>query len=211
VGASGAGKTTCANLLMRFWDPQVGTLRIGGCDLRDLPLEALRRKVTLVPQDVYLFNGSVADNIRMGRPEASQVEIERAARLAQAHDFIAALPKGYDTPCGERGTRLSGGQRQRIAIARAFLREAPVLIMDEAVSNLDTESEQALRAAMNEVRRGRTVLIIAHRPSTIRSADRILMIDGGHIVEDGTHEALLAKGGAYARLIAAKEQEEGAA
>ena len=211
VGASGAGKTTCANLLMRFWDPQQGTVRIGGCDIRDLSLEALRRQVALVPQDVYLFNGSVADNIRLGRPEASDAEIERAARLAQAHDFIAALPRGYATPCGERGARLSGGQRQRIAIARAFLRDAPVLIMDEAVSNLDTESEAALRHAMHEVRRGRTVLIIAHRPSTIRSAERILLIEDGRIGEDGSHEALLAKGGAYARLILALEQEERAA
>jgi ATP-binding cassette, subfamily C, bacterial CydC len=211
VGASGAGKTTCANLLMRFWDPQSGRISIGGCDIRDLPIEALRRKVTLVPQDVHLFNGTVADNIRLGWPEAGDAEVERAARLAQAHDFIAALPKGYDTPCGERGTRLSGGQRQRIAIARAFLRDAPVLVMDEAVSNLDSESEEALHAAMNEVRRGRTVLIIAHRPSTIRTADRILMLDGGRIVEDGTHAELLAKGGPYARLIVAKERDEAAA
>ena len=207
VGESGAGKTTCANLLMRFWDPQRGAVRVGGCDMRELPIEALRRKVTLVQQDVYLFNGTVADNIRLGRADATDVEIERAAKLAQAHDFILALPKGYQTPCGERGTRLSGGQRQRIAIARAFLRDAPVLIMDEAVSNLDTESELALRQAMNEVRRGRTVLIIAHRPSTIRSADRILMLESGHIVEEGTHDELLARGGAYAGLIHAKEQE----
>jgi ATP-binding cassette, subfamily C, bacterial CydC len=210
VGESGAGKTTCANLLMRFWDPNSGTIRVGGCDIRDLAIEALRRKVTLVPQDVYLFNGSVADNIRLGRPDASDAEIERAARLAQAHDFIAALPQAYTTPCGERGTRLSGGQRQRIAIARAFLRDAPVLIMDEAVSNLDTESEEALRAAMTEVRRGRTVMIIAHRPSTIRSADRILMLEGGRIVEDGTYEALLARGGAFARLVLSKAKEEAA-
>jgi ATP-binding cassette, subfamily C, bacterial CydC len=207
VGESGAGKTTCANLLMRFWDPQRGKVSVGGCDIRDLPIEALRRKITLVAQDVYLFNGTVADNIRLGRPDATDIEIERAARLAQAHEFIASLPKGYATPCGERGTRLSGGQRQRIAIARAFLRDAPVLIMDEAVSNLDTENELALRQAMNEVRRGRTVLIIAHRPSTIRGADRILVLEDGRIVEEGTHEALLAKGGAYTRLIQAKEQE----
>jgi ATP-binding cassette subfamily C protein CydCD len=211
VGSSGVGKSTCANLLMRFWDPQSGTVRIGGCDIRDLSLDALRRQVALVQQDVYLFNGLVADNIRLGRPDATATEIERAATLAQAHDFILALPKGYDTPCGERGTRLSGGQRQRIAIARAFLRDAPVLIMDEAVSNLDTESEAALRGAMNEVRRGRTVLIIAHRPSTIRSAERILLIEDGRIAEDGSHEALLAKGDAYARLILALEQEERAA
>jgi ATP-binding cassette subfamily C protein CydCD len=207
VGESGAGKTTCANLLMRFWDPQRGKVSVGGCDIRDLPIEALRRKITLLAQDVYLFNGTIADNIRLGRPDATDIEIERAARLAQAHEFIAALPKGYATPCGERGTRLSGGQRQRIAIARAFLRDAPVLIMDEAVSNLDTENELALRQAMNEVRRGRTVLIIAHRPSTIRGADRILVLEDGRIVEEGTHEVLLAKGGAYTRLIQAKEQE----
>jgi ATP-binding cassette, subfamily C, bacterial CydC len=205
VGESGAGKTTCANLLMRFWDPQHGTIRVGGCDMRDLPIETLRRKVTLVAQDVFLFNGTIADNIRLGRPDASDVEIERAARLAQAHEFIASLPKGYATPCGERGTRLSGGQRQRIAISRAFLRDAPVLIMDEAVSNLDTENELALRQAMNEVRRGRTVLIIAHRPSTIRSADRILMIEDGRIVEQGSHDELIAHGGAYARLVQSKE------
>jgi ATP-binding cassette subfamily C protein CydC len=211
VGASGAGKTTCANLLMRFWDPQGGAVRIGGCDIRDLSLDALRRQVALVQQDVYLFNGTVADNIRLGRPEASDAEIERAARLAQAHDFVMALPKAYATPCGERGTRLSGGQRQRVAIARAFLRDAPVLIMDEAVSNLDSESEAALRGAMNEVRRGRTVLIVAHRPSTIRSADRILLIEDGRIAEDGSHEQLLAKGGAYARLFVALEREEHAA
>jgi len=192
---------------MRFWDPDAGVIRIGGCDIRELPVDALRRKVTLVPQDVYLFNGSVADNIRLGRPDASEPEIERAARLAQAHEFIAALPQGYATPCGERGTRLSGGQRQRIAIARAFVRDAPVLIMDEAVSNLDTESEEALRRAMEEVRRSRTVLIIAHRPSTIRSADRVLMLAGGRIVEQGTYDALLAKGGAFARLVLAREQE----
>ncbi len=208
VGQSGAGKTTCANLLLRFWDPQEGAIRIGGCGLDELSLGELRRVVTLVPQDVFLFNGTIADNIRLGRPEASDAEIERAARLAQAHDFITALPKAYAEPCGERGARLSGGQRQRIAIARAFLRDAPVLVMDEAVSNLDTESEEALRRAMEQVRRGRTVLIIAHRPSTIRSADRVLMIEEGRIVEAGAPAELLAKGGAYARLIAAKEQEE---
>ena len=206
VGSSGAGKTTCASLLMRFWDAGTGTVRVGGCDVRDVPLDLLRRNVTLVPQDVYLFNGSVADNIRLGRPDATPAEIERAAALAQAHDFIAALPQGYDTKCGERGALLSGGQRQRIAIARAFLRDAPVLIMDEAVSNLDTENERALHAAMSEVRRGRTVLIIAHRPSTIRSADRILVLENGRIAESGTHDDLLAQGGAYARLIRSQAQ-----
>ncbi len=206
VGTSGAGKTTCANLLMRFWDSKEGTIRVGGSNVRDLPIDELRKKVTLVPQDVYLFTGSIADNICLGRPEATRAEIEQAARLAQAHDFITALPNGYDTPCGERGLRLSGGQRQRIAIARAFLRDAPVLIMDEAVSNLDTENELALQTALREIRKSRTVLIIAHRPSTIRSADRILMLENGKIVEQGTHSELLSLNGSYARLIAEEPQ-----
>ena len=210
VGRSGAGKTTCANLLLRFWEVEDGAIRIGAHDIRTLPLATLRRLVTVVPQDVYLFNGTIADNIRLGRPDATPAEIERAARLAQAHSFIAALPQGYDTPCGERGTRLSGGQRQRIAIARAFLRDAPILILDEAVSNLDTENEMALQSALNEIRRGRTVMIIAHRPSTIRSAERILMLEHGRIVEEGTDAALMAKNGAYAALLAEKRETAGA-
>jgi ATP-binding cassette, subfamily C, bacterial CydC len=205
VGRSGAGKSTCANLLMRFWDTDAGHVTIGGVNLRDLPLATLRKLVAAVPQDVHLFNETVADNIRLGRPDATQEEVERAAQLAQAHAFIIALPQGYGTPCGERGVRLSGGQRQRLAIARAFLRDAPILILDEAVSNLDTENEQALQAAMDEVRRDRTVLVIAHRLSTIRAADRVLVLDEGRVIEQGTHDALLAAGGTYARIVAASD------
>ncbi|MBS0220172.1 MAG: ABC transporter ATP-binding protein [Proteobacteria bacterium] len=205
VGRSGAGKSTCANLLLRFWDAGTGRITIGGRDIRDLPLSVLRKLVAFVPQDVHLFNETVADNIRLGLPDAPMASVERAARLAQAHDFIADLPAGYDTICGERGARLSGGQRQRIAIARALLVGAPILVLDEASSSLDTENERALQTAMDEVRRDRAVLVIAHRPSTIRSADRVVVLDGGRIVEQGAPADLLARGGLYADLVASPE------
>jgi ABC-type multidrug transport system fused ATPase/permease subunit len=202
VGRSGAGKSTCANLLLRFWDPTAGVVELGGHDLRSLPTETLRSLVTLVPQDVYLFNATVADNIRLGRPDASDAEVLDAARAAYAHEFIEALPDGYRTTCGERGAHLSGGQRQRIAIARALLGNAPVVIMDEAVSNLDTESERAVQEAAASVRQGRTTLLIAHRLSTIRSADRVILLGDGVVVDTGPHDELLGRCAAYRELLA---------
>jgi ATP-binding cassette subfamily C protein CydC len=207
VGRSGAGKTSCVNLLVRFWDPLQGRITIGGVDIRAIPISALRSLVAVVPQDVHLFDASIADNIRLGNPDASAEVVREAARLAQADQFVSALPDGYETLCGERGARLSGGQRQRIAIARAFLRNAPILVMDEAVSNLDTENEHALQAAIAQLRRDRTVLIVAHRPSTIRGADRIVVLEDGAVAEEGRHEDLVGRGGAYSRFLAAAEAE----
>lgn len=203
VGRSGAGKSTCASLLMRFWDVDAGAVRIGGVDVRDLPVATLRRLVSIVPQDIHLFDDTIAANIALGRPEATPAEIERAARAARAHDFVMRLPQGYATSCGERGARLSGGERQRLAIARAFLCDAPVLILDEAASNLDAENERAVQEAIDDLRHNRTVLVIAHRPSTIRSADRIVVLEGGRIAETGRHDALIRRHGAYAQLLAA--------
>ncbi|MCG8347303.1 MAG: ABC transporter ATP-binding protein/permease [Chloroflexales bacterium] len=204
VGHSGAGKSTCTHLLLRFWDVEQGRISIGGYDIRALPQTTLRDMIALVPQDIYLFNTSLLENIRLGRPAATTAEVEHAAQLALAHEFITALPDGYDTSAGERGVQLSGGQRQRIAIARAFLKDAPILMMDEAVSNLDTESEHALQLAMARIREGRTTLIIAHRLSTIRTADRLVVLDRGRIAEIGTHDELLLRNGVYARLIASQ-------
>lgn len=204
VGHSGAGKSTCTNLLFRFWDVTEGKICLGGHDLRDFPQTDLRQRIALMPQDIYLFNISIRDNIRLGQPDATDEDVEKAARTAQAHDFIAALPQGYDTLAGERAVQLSGGQRQRIAIARALLKDAPILVMDEAVSNLDTESERAFQVALAQLLKGRTTLLIAHRLSTIRTADRIVVMDGGRVAETGTHEELLAKDGVYSHLIASQ-------
>ena len=204
VGRSGAGKTTCANLVMRFWDPTAGAVRLDGHDLRDFKLDGLRGQIALVSQDTYLFNASIRDNILLGRPEASDAELEDAARQANCHDFIASFPDGYDTLVGERGMQLSGGQRQRIAIARALLKNAPALILDEATSHLDAVSESRLRQALERLMRGRTTIVIAHRLSTIRDADRIVVLDHGQVAEQGGHHELLARRGLYAQLVAAQ-------
>ena len=202
VGRSGAGKTTCANLVMRFWDPGEGHVRLSGHDLRDYELEDLRRQIALVSQDTYLFNASIRDNLRLGKIEASDSEIESAAQQANAHEFITAFPDGYDTLVGERGMQLSGGQRQRISIARAILKNAPVLILDEATSHLDAVNERQVRQALETLMAGRTTVVIAHRLSTIRDADRIVVLDNGHAVEQGSHHDLLASHGLYSQLVA---------
>jgi ATP-binding cassette subfamily B protein len=200
VGPSGAGKTTVLQLLLRFYDPAAGTVRLDGQDIATLPRAELRRAIALVPQDPVIFAATARDNIRFGRPEASDAEVEAAARAAAAHEFLAALPQGYDTFVGERGVLLSGGQKQRIAIARAILRDAPVLLLDEATSALDAESERAVQQAVERLARGRTTLVVAHRLATVKKADRIVVIDAGRIVAQGRHEALVAEGGLYARL-----------
>jgi ATP-binding cassette, subfamily B, bacterial len=200
VGLSGAGKSTLFALMLRFYDPSSGRILIDGIDARNAALEPLRQRMAFVAQDVTVFSSSVADNIAFGRPGASRADIEAAADAAHATEFIQALPEGYNTLLGERGVTLSGGQRQRIAIARAILRDAPILLLDEATSALDAESETAVQNALDGLTRNRTTLIIAHRLATILKADRILVMDGGQIVEQGTHQSLVASGGVYARL-----------
>ncbi|WP_286173990.1 ABC transporter ATP-binding protein [Rhodobacter sp. NTK016B] len=205
VGASGAGKSTLVSLLLRLYDTERGAVRIDGIDVRDVTQESLRRQIGMVTQDTAMFNRSARDNIRYGRPDASEAEVAAAAEAAEAHEFIGTLRdnagrKGYDAQLGERGVRLSGGQRQRIALARAFLKDAPILVLDEATSALDSEVEAAIQETLDEIMAGKTVLAIAHRLSTIARMDRIIVLDAGRVVEEGTHDALLARDGQYARF-----------
>jgi subfamily B ATP-binding cassette protein MsbA len=207
VGPSGAGKTTVLNLIPRFYDVTGGRVSIDGHDVRQVTQASLRHQIALVTQEPFLFDDTIRANIAYAKDNATQSEIEAAARQAAAHDFILALPKGYDTLVGEAGARVSGGQRQRIAIARAFLKDAPILLLDEATSALDTESEAQVQAALERLMAGRTTIIIAHRLSTVRGADRIYVVDRGRVAEEGDHESLMQRRGLYARLAGSQDLE----
>ena len=207
VGTSGAGKSTIVNLLLRFWDATGGNIRLGGRPIQEMPLEELRNLVAVVSQRNYVFNTTIGDNIRMGKPDATRAELDQAARRANLKSWIDSLPDGYETPVGEMGSKISGGQRQRLAIARALLKDAPILVLDEATSNLDVETEREVNAAIRELQSGRTTLTIAHRLSTVQNADRILVLEQGRVVEQGRHAQLLAKGGVYARIFELQKDE----
>jgi len=208
VGPTGVGKSTLASLIPRFYDVTSGSITLDGHDIRDLTLESLRRQISIVLQDVFLFHGTVRENILFGRPNATEGEMIEAAKIANAHDFIMNLPDGYDTMIGERGVKLSGGQKQRLSIARAVLKDAPILILDEATSAVDTETELLIQQALDRLIAGRTTIIIAHRLSTIRNADQIVVLEGKHIVEQGTHEELFAHRGLYYRLCTIQQKLE---
>ena len=201
VGSSGSGKTTITNLLLRFWEPQAGCIRIGGVDIREMDYDYLLGKISVVMQNVILFSDTIANNIKVGNRNATQGEIEEAARRAMIHDFIVSLPDGYETKIGENGLGLSGGQKQRLSIARAFLKDAPILLLDEITSNVDPVNEYKIQQAMSVLIRNRTVLVIAHHLQTIRNAHQIIVMDKGQLMEKGMHAELEAKGGMYCKLL----------
>jgi len=205
VGPTGVGKSTLANLIPRFYDVIAGSVEVDGVDVRELTLESLRQQISIVLQEVFLFHGTVRQNILFSRPDATAEDVVEAAAVANAHDFITRLPEGYDTLIGERGVKLSGGQRQRLAIARAVLKDAPILILDEATSSVDTETEALIQEALERLMKGRTTIVIAHRLSTIRRSDQIVVMEGDQIVERGTHATLIAQDGLYRRLSQAQE------
>jgi ATP-binding cassette subfamily B protein len=205
VGPTGAGKSTALSLLHRMWDAQSGVIRVDGIDHREIKLESLRRNIGVVFQDSTMFYRSIADNLRIGKPDATQAELEEAAKLAEAHDFILRQPQGYETLVGERGLTLSGGERQRLAIARALLKNPPILILDEATSALDSVTEARIQKALKTLMQGRTTFVIAHRLSTIRDADRVVVFEHGRIAEQGGYQELVNRGGAFTRLVATQQ------
>ena len=209
VGPSGGGKTTLCNLIARFWDVQDGSICVGGHDVRDYKLDSLMKNISMVFQNVYLFNDTIENNIKFGRPDATHDQVVEAAKRACCHDFIMALPDGYHTVLGEGGGTLSGGEKQRISIARAMLKDAPIIILDEATASVDPENEAELQAAIEALTHNKTIVMIAHRLKTVRNADQILVLDGGHIVQRGTHEELLGQPGLYARFIGERKEAAG--